>query len=369
MKTLTNYILKELIGPFFLSIIVFTFVMLIGNLIKLADLIISKGVDIISVGRLFFYLLPYLLSYTIPMATLTACLLAFGRLASDNEITAIRASGIRISNISFPAIIVALIISLGLIPINNRLIPKARYISRSIIKNIGIKTPTAYLEAGTFIKIFEDYIIFIHSIEDNVLKNIRIYQPREGKQTRTIVAERGEIVSKPEQNIIKLKLVNGTSDETDPRNPENFFKLNFKTYYMTLNTLGAFNTKKLDKKPKEMTLDELRKEYKKLKIKGVIGEDLAQILTEFHRKVSSSFSPLAFILIGIPIAIKTRRGERTIGFGISFAIIVLYWLMLAGSTACSLRELIPAWAAMWIPNAALSLTGIALFLSTGEKGT
>jgi len=368
MKILRNYALKETIGPFFLSIIVFTFVMIVGNLIKLADLIITKGVDIISVSKLFFYLLPYLLSYTIPMAMLTATLLAFGRLASDNEITAMRASGIRMLRISFPILTVALIVSLGLIPLNDKLIPRARYISRSMLKDIGVKRPAAYLEAGTFIKAFGDYIIFIHAIDKNTFKNIRIYQPQEGRQTRTIVAEEGEIISIPQKKVIRLKLVNGSSDEPDPRNPENFYKLNFKTYYMSLSTEGMFGSRKPDKKAKEMTLSELRKEYAKMKSKGIDKLELASILTEIHKKISLSFAPLVFVLIGIPAAIKTRRGEKTIGFGVSLAIIVLYWVLLAGATACSLRGNIPPWVAMWTPTAILSSIGILAFCFTAEKG-
>jgi lipopolysaccharide export system permease protein len=366
MRTLRNYLLKELIEPFFLSIVVFTFVLLVGNLIKLADLIISKGVDIVSVSRLFFYLLPYLLSYTIPMATLTACLLGFGRLASDNEITAMRASGISIFRMSAPAIIVSIIISVALIPLNDKLIPKARYISRSILKEIGVKKPVAYLEAGTFIKSFGDYIIFIYAIENNILKNIRIYQPQDDKQTRTIVAEQGEIISIPERHMVRLKLVNGTSDEPDPRNPGNFCKLNFKTYYVNLRANEAFDAGKLDKKPKEMSLAELGAEYKKMRGTGI---DLAPIRTEIHKKISLSFAPLVFVLIGIPLAIKTRRGERTIGFGISLAIIIIYWLMLAGTTALSLRGTVPAWLAMWSTNIVLGLAGALLFVLTGERGT
>lgn len=366
MRILRNYILKELIGPFFLSIIIFTFVLVVGNLIKLADLIITKGVDIVSVARLFFYLLPYLLSYTIPMAMLNACLLAFGRLAGDNEIIAMRATGIKTLRLSVPVIIASLILSTALIPLNDKLIPRARYISRSILKEIGIKSPAAYLEAGTFIKAFRDYIIFIHAIDRNTFKNIRIYQPQEGKQTRTIVAERGEIISIPNRNIIRLKLMNGTSDEPNPKNPESFYKLNFKTYYMNISTSGLDGSHKLDKKAKEMTLDELRSEYRKMKGKSI---DLAPILTEFHKKVSLSFAPLVFVLIGIPIAIKTRRGEKTIGFGVSLAILVVYWLMLAGSTAWSLKGAIPAWIAMWTPNIVLACAGILIFWLTGEKGS
>ncbi len=93
MRILRNYILKELLWPFLLSLVIFNFVLLMGNLIKLAELMVNKGVSIIFVLKLFLFLIPSLLSLTIPMAVLTATLLAFGRLASDNEITSMRASG------------------------------------------------------------------------------------------------------------------------------------------------------------------------------------------------------------------------------------------------------------------------------------
>jgi len=366
MRIIRNYILKEMAGPFFLSIIVFTFVLLVGNLVKLADLIINKDVDIFSVSKLFFYLLPYLLSFTIPMAMLSACLLVFGRMASDNEIMAMRAAGMRLTRIAAPVITLALLVSIALIPLNDKLIPRARYISRSILKEIGIKSPVAYLEAGTFIEAFEDYIIFIHAIDKDVLKNIRIYQPRQGKQTRTIVAQEGKIITIPEKNIIRLKLLNGTSDEPNPRDPDSFYKLNFRSYYMNLNTKGLERSGRIDKKAKEMTLDELRSEYAKMKGKRI---DLEPLLTEIHKKISLSFAPLALVLIGIPIAVKTRRGEKTIGFGVSMAILVLYWLMLAGFTACSLKGTLPAAIAMWAPNIIIATAGITVFILSGEKGT
>ena len=78
MRILRNYILKEIAGPLIGSLAVFTFVLLVGNIFKLADLMINKGVDIIDVIRLFLYLIPYILSYTIPMAILTATMVSAG---------------------------------------------------------------------------------------------------------------------------------------------------------------------------------------------------------------------------------------------------------------------------------------------------
>src|SRR3989338_6131284 len=192
MRILRKYILKELAGPFFFSFVIFTFAMLTGNLIKLADLVINKGVDFLSICKLFFYMLPWLFTFTVPMAVLSATLLTFGRLSADNEITAMRASGISLYRLVFPLVIVGLIISLISYELNDWILPRLRYESRKLIAQIGVKNPTAYLEAGTFIKAFKNYIVFIYGIEKNKLTNVRIYQPQEGRPTRTIIAARVE---------------------------------------------------------------------------------------------------------------------------------------------------------------------------------
>ncbi|PIW67728.1 MAG: hypothetical protein COW10_04550, partial [Candidatus Omnitrophica bacterium CG12_big_fil_rev_8_21_14_0_65_42_8] len=301
MKILRKYIIKEIIAMFLFSLVVFTFSLVAGNIVRLAELVINKGVDIRLVGRLFLYLIPFLLSYTIPMSILTSALLVFGRLSGDNEIVAIKASGINIYRLSSPLILIGLLFSLLSIVLNNDIIPNMHFESRKIVKNIGVKTPAAYLEPGTFIKSFKGYIIFIHEIDRNKLKGVRIYQPQDELSTRTIIAEKGEFITLDNQNAVKLKLINGTSDEPNPKNPTNFYKLNFKTYYLTLNVDESIaSSGYTEKKPKEMTFQEIKSEIKKL---GRYHVDTPSLVTEFHRKISISFASMVFIIIGIPLGI------------------------------------------------------------------
>jgi len=366
MKILRNYILKEIFKAFGLSITIFTFVLLTGNMVKVVDLIINKGVEILYVLKLFLFLIPYLLSYTIPMAILTATLLVFGRLSSDNEITAMRASGVSLFKIVFPVIVVGLLVSLVSLYINDRLVPKAHFATRKTLRDIGVRRPTAYIEAGTFIKEFEDYIIFIYGIKGNKLENIRIYQPREGKPIRTIVASRGEFIPIPEKHMLKLKLSDGITEEPIPTDPNNFYKLNFKTYYMTLNLEPPKKTSKnIKKKSKDMTFQELREEVKEVQARGII--DVSPLLTRIHKKISMSFSSLAFILMGLPLAIKTRRSEKSIGFGISLAILVVYWTILAAGNVFALKKYLDPWISMWLPNIIFVGLGSFLLYKTGRK--
>lgn len=356
MKILRNYFLKEFIGPLFLALGVLTFVMMLGNLVKITDLVINKGVDIYSVLKLFLLMIPYLLTYTLPIAALTAVLMSLGRLSSDNEIVTIKASGINLFTLILPLIIVGVILSLVLVIFNDRVIPYAHYASRKTLIDVGIKNPTAALEPGVFIDSFEKYILFIYRIDKNKLTNVRIYEPQgEDKPTRTIVAKYGEFIAIPEKKIVKLKLTSGTSDEPDLEKPGNFYKLNFKTYFITLSMANTQNKDKVQKKPKDMTIQELKNEIKKLRAEGI---DPSPLSTQIHEKIALAFSCVVFILLGSSLAIITRRREKTINFGIAFVIVGVYYLLLMGSEAISLQG--SPIIAMWLPNIILGAIGAVL---------
>ncbi len=360
MRILRNYFLKEFIGPLFLALGVLTFVMLLGNLIKIADLVINKGVDIVSVSKLFLFMMPSLIKYTLPISALAAVLLSLGRLSGDNEIIAIRSSGINLFTLISPLLIVGLILSLILVIFNDRVIPYAHYASRKTLVEVGVKNPTAALEPGVFINSFQNYILFIYNVDQkkNKLGNVRIYEPQgEGKPTRTIVARSGEFISIPEKNIVKLKLIDGTSDEPDPNNPTNFYKLNFKTYFMNLNLSQNQDKNKVEKKPKDMTIQELNDEIIKLKRENI---DPVPLITEIHEKIALAFSCFIFLLLGIPVALITHRSEKSINFGIAFLIVGIYYILLMGSEALSLQGYLIPQFAMWIPNAVMGAIGVFL---------
>lgn len=356
MKILRNYFLKEFIGPLFMALGVLTFVMILGNLIKIAELVINKGVDIFSVAKLFIFMIPYLLTYTLPIAALTATLLSLGRLSNDNEIVATKACGINLFALISPLLIVGAILSLMLVIFNDRVIPYAHFATRKTLIEIGVKNPASALEPGVFINSFEKYVLFIYRIDENRLYNIRIYEPRENKPTRTIVAKKGEFIAIPEKNIVKLKLIDGTADEPDPENPANFFKMNFKTYFITLNLAQAQKNDNIGKKPKDMTILELNTEIEKLKKENI---DPTPLITEIHGKIALAFSTFVFILLGSSLAIITRRREKSINFGIAFVTVGIYYLLFIGAEALSLQGYLNPAFAMWLPNLILGLVGAA----------
>lgn len=364
MRILRDYILKDFFHSFTLSIVVFTFVLLVGNIIQLANLIINKGIDIISVFKLFLYLIPWLLAFTLPVAALTGVILSFGRISSDGELIAMKASGISLYRISTPIVLIGIIFSFLSFFLNDQISPTASFASRRIIKEIGIKRPEAALEEGTFIRGFESYVIFIHEINGNKFKNIRVYQPQEGKPTRTIVAESGEINSSPEKNVVELKLYNGTSEEPSVTDPDTFYKLNFKTYSMSLDLSKIIKKENIQKKMREMNLKELNAEIDNFTKQNI---DPRPVYVEIYKKINMSAASFVLILIGIPLGIKAHRSEKSIGFGISLLIFAVYWGAFLGGVAAALQGVVSPFWGVSLPNMIFFMIGLVLFIQAGKR--
>ncbi len=347
MRILRYYILRECVGPFFLALGVLTCVFLLGNLIQLAHMVINKGVSLVVVGRVFALYIPLLLGYTLPIACLVSVMLGFSRLSTDNEILAMRASGIYLKRLLTPLVFLGVIFSLTAFLLNDRVIPAAHHAQRKLLKTLGVKNPTALLEPGVFIHAFEGQVVFIHKIVGNRLFNVTIYQPQpDDRPPRAIIARMGEFTPVPGKNQILLKLIDGTMDEIDFKNPDRYYKLNFKNFFLTLDV--SSKKAKIDKKPKSMTLDELKEERRRMQ---ELLMDTGRLDTEYHRRLSWSLAPLVFILFGFPLAVITNKREKSANVLLAMLAAALYYLMTLGCEALSIEHVAPAAFIMWVPTA------------------
>jgi lipopolysaccharide export system permease protein len=312
-------------------------------------------VSLSTIGKVFLLYVPLLLGYTLPIACIISVILAFSRLSADNEILAMRACGIYLKSILPPLIIIGTILSLFTFILNDRIIPYTHHEQRKMLKSLGTKNPTALLEPGVFINSFKNQTIFIHRIEANKLFNVTIYQHQpDEKPTRTIIAKRGEFSAVPGKNQIILKLIDGSSDEPNLENPNNFYKLRFNTLFITLDALEG--EKKIQKKPRSMTLKELKAEIDKFE-RLFIKEP--RLKTEYYRKITWAFSPMIFILLGFPLAVITNKREKSANIIIAFLAVAVYYLLSLGCEALSLEDIIPSHIIMWGPNA---IAGAAMFI-------
>lgn len=352
--------LKEFFAALLLSLFVLTFVMVLGNIVYLVGLVISKGVAMLTILKLLFYTIPFSLQFVLPISIMAALLLSLGRLSSDNEIISIRASGMSTFKLILPFMVLGLVFSLFSILLNDHVIATSHLKRRKLMMEIGAKNPSVALEPGIFINDFEKYIIFVYEIDGNKFRHIRIYEPQgDDKPPRTIIAKRGEFIAVPEKNMLKLKLIDGTSDEVNPTDPDSIYKMNFHTYFMTLDFAKGGSGQNIGKKPKDMTLKELWSEIKGLRKMKIDDSPLA---TEFHKKIAMSFSSMVFFLLGVPLGIITRRREKAANIAMAVLVVGVYFILTLCVEALCKEGNLAASSGMWIPNIIFGAAGV--YLST-----
>jgi len=353
MRILRNYILKECLQPFTLSITVLTSVFLLGYLPQLANKVINNGVSLAAMSQIFLYYIPILLGYTLPIACLITVILTFGHMSAENEILAMRASGIHLLRLLTPLVVIGIILCMVVFLLNDRIIPQAYDAQTRILQETGAQDPSAMLEPGSFINAFDKYIIFIYRMEGDILYGIRIYQPAPNKPTRTIIAEEGEFVHVPGRDQLMLKLLNGTSDEPDLRNPNNIYKLNFQQSFIRMN-LAKKNTK-AEKKSKAMTLQELSNKIANLRKLSI---DPSPLLAEYHRRMAWSLSPLLFILLGFPFAAITHRRAQSANLLYALLFAAPYYILSLACQGMAAQNVLNPILLMWAPNGLALLVAI-----------
>jgi len=366
MDVIKRYIVGEFAGAFLFALGIFTLVFTVGNLIPVADFIINKGANIFSVLKLFGLLIPSLLTYTVPSSILLGTLLAFGRLAADSEMQAMLYSGMNLRRLTMPVIILAFAISMFCALVNDRIATEFGFEQRRMVKEIGVRNPRALIEPGVFTR-FGGYIIFAYGAEKDRLKNVRVYLPKEGQPTRTVVAESVEIDFEKEKNVIHLKMRDGTSQEQSPTDPNLFYNLNFKNYEMTVNIDDIVKSSQIQKKIREKTIMELASDIRTLgSVKGDHLElRLCQI--EIHKKIALAASCLVFVLVGMPLAIKIHRREKVTSFGVGLVVFGVYWGLFLTGLVLGENGTIPPWLGAWMANIIVGCFGIFLFWRISKR--
>ncbi|MCD6460313.1 LptF/LptG family permease, partial [bacterium] len=367
------YIIKHLLISFFFTLTIFTFMLFTGSLFKIIQMFLGK-ISIFFVVRFFMYSIPYLLSYAIPMAFLTGVLLLFGQLSAENEITALKASGVSVYRIITAPIIMGIALTVLCVFINDVVLPSCHYQLRQLKNEIGKKSPMALIEPGVIINQFDNYLIYVDEINDNQLKNISIQQEIPNKSPRFIKAETGTIELDSKRNLLILKLRDvmiEQQSENDNSGTPDFIHAKMGMVPIELQLDPEYKNKRHRsyKRMKDYKIRELYAQKKelqeRLKIAGQYGKDMlrikiSKILTEINTRISLAASCLSLLFIGVALGIKTHRSEKTIGIPISLALFAVnYGFTLFGKALNKHPDFFP-YLIVWIPNIILCVLGLFL---------
>lgn len=364
VKILHLYIGGQLLKTFGIALVVFTFILLMGNVIRIVDLL-ERGVPGGLLLKFFLSFIPYLLAFSIPMAILTSSLLTFGRLSSDNEIIAMRACGISYYKIFTSGIALALALTLVSYVVNAILAPRAHYMMRQLRYKVGEQSPEALLEPGVFIDYFKPYQFYIGEKDGQLFKDVIVYEKLEDNRTRFLKAQSGEIRA-DESGQVLFKIYDGTMEEPPREGEAASLSATFKTYVVKMN---VNEDEEVPKKMADYTMGELFAKIGKFRgmmrsASPMLKRDLARRISVTRVEVSErfvyTFCALAFMMVGMPLGITTHRGETSIGGAISLALVGLNYSFIICMEALQNKVWLQPHLLVWIPNIVFAVIGPVL---------
>jgi lipopolysaccharide export system permease protein len=439
MRILSRYVLKQLIAPFTFAVTALTLLMLLDQLAKQFHKLVGKGLGARVIFEVFFYSIPFILAVIIPMAVLVAVLYAFNRLAADNEIAAMKASGVSLARIAAPVVLAATLVGAGMVWFNDTVLPDANYRLASLRVSIGRKQPTFALQERRVNEVIERRLFLQAAHIDNAtsqLENVTIWDERDPERSRTIYADSGSMAFNEAQTDLYLTLFDGKILETRESSPETLTEVWFGKNDIRISEVGNELNRDLSRyrSDRELPIDSMMAQVREAKVEAQRVEDVSQAMAmaatsrrlgglapeeaelapadtagpvaeawktgrrlevpssaynsfranaiqlQRHRETANRFEVeiwkkftipaacIVFVLIGVPVAVRFRRGGVGLVVGVSLAVFCLYYVALIGGEKLADRRLLSPALAMWSPNILFGLIGITGFFQARRAG-
>lgn len=255
MRLLPRYIARELVMPFIFALGIIVFILFINFFLRAVDRFLGKGLDLFTILEYLFLNLAWIVALAVPMAVLIATLMAFGRLSEDNEINALRASGISFLTILRPALLFGTAICLLLIFFNTKILPEMNFHARLLAGDIRKMRPGLDIEPGHFIDNIPNYSMIIRGKEGNLMEDVRIFSKASKEVQTSIYSKTGELSTL--DDAIILTLYDGEIHELDLNNFSNYRRINFEKHIITIpaDDLMLNRRDTANRSDREMTLD------------------------------------------------------------------------------------------------------------------
>ena len=367
MKIINRYLFKEIIKLLGIILFVLTFVLLMGKILQLMDLMV-KGVEPSQIFRLILFLLPSFLVFTIPISLLISILIALGRLSSDNELTVLKASGISLYRITPPVLLIAVISFIMTTFTTFFLVPYSNMAAKALLFNVARDKASIGIKEKVFNADFNGIVLYAEKIpyDGRFMKGVLVSDQRSTEEPGTIIAKKAFLVSDPKSLKVTLRLENGTIYFVN-ENFKNFRKMDFKYYDINLDISSALeDAKNLNTKAiKEMTPGEL---IKKLKNSNLNDKSYRESAIEFYKKFSLPSSCLVFSILAIPLGVRTHhRSVKSRGFTVGLLTILLYYLLQLGCDGMVAAGRLSPLLGSLIPNLLFTLTGISLYFAAATE--
>lgn len=360
MRRLDRYVLGEILGPLALGFFLYTFILLLRVFFRSADLIIRSDVAPETIGQLLLLSLPNIVVLTIPMSFLFAILIAVGRLSSDSELVAIRASGVSLFSLYRPILFLSAILAGINLYLMIVALPSGNYALQRLQVEIMTQGISEEVQPRVPHTGWEDQMLYVFEAPpgDRLWKGVFLTDAIPAGETQIHVAEWGEARASQDGSSVVLSLSDVVTHRVDLNQPETYNAIRHKEIEIALATIDPAQAAVSVKRGlREMPLRELRRTMNDPETSPTI-RNLAEV--ELHKKFSIPFACLVFGLLGLPLGFTNSRGGRSSGFAISIGVILVYYILLNWGEDFAKKGSAPAEVTVWLPNLLLLTLGLIL---------
>ncbi|MBI3001168.1 MAG: LPS export ABC transporter permease LptF [Deltaproteobacteria bacterium] len=361
-RTLERYILSEILPPFLIGLLAFTVILLTARILRLVELVVTRGLPLLRIMKLLGLILPTFLELTLPMALLLGIFLGLTRLSNDQEILALKASGISPFYLLRPVGLLALLVSLITFLTAAWLRPHALLAVKKELYDIAKTHIASGLKERVFNDDFPNVLIYVEELvpPGNSSQGVLIVDRRNPAREMIIFAKVALILPDEESKTVSLKLLDGTVYERE-RNRPGFSQTHFNIYHFKLDLEEAFSpTQKKERGPREMSL---RRLVKTIFLKREQGLQATDEIVEYHQRLSLALAPLVLSLLGLSFVLMPTRARATRSWGLSVCLFwfLAYYALLSLGKALAERQILPPAPALWLPTVVLGLMAAHFF--------
>lgn len=359
MRILNTYITKNLLLVFSASIIVMTFLMISASVLRVLKYVQAAGFE--AIFEIVLLSFPEALTYAMPIAILVSTTLVFSRMSAENEITAMRASGIGLWEITAPGLVLSIIVSILCFHLNMNVIPNCKFQIRNFGKTIGINNPTAILEEGRSVQLDNGQSIFIEKREGNKLYNVKMELSKNSKIDQEIHAKFGEIKTYPREkrfelilNEIVIKEFKLKADGTMQIN-----RIPGDSITVPYDAAHEINKQPLARKGKYLGLTDTLARIKILEEQNKT-KNATYLLFSINKQMALALSPFAFFIMAMPFGFRSSRAETSSGLIVAVFIMIAYFIVIFLAEAVKKKANLHPEIIVWIPNVIYQIVGIFL---------
>ena len=365
MKILDRYVIRQVLMPFGLGLLVFTFLFIIPELMKYAEEYISKGAPTAVIVRLVIALVPMALGLTIPMSLLLGLLVTFGRLSADREFVALQACGVSPLRLMRPVALLSVVCTVATAYDLMVSVPDANQTFREITFNVVATRAEGEVKPRVFYEEFPNIVLYVREVpQTGGWNGVFMADNRSGEGAAIYQARHGRIVIDRQKQTVEVVLEDGTRHTADAAGKYDIYRFTDRLV-LRLDPERMFPSGGIPKGDREMSIGELRARAAELQSQGTYPHNQ---LFEIHKKLSIPTACLIFGLIGLALGATNRRDGKLANFVFGLAVIFAYYLLLLLGQSLNKGHYVAPWFGAWLPDIVLGVLGLLLFKARNKAG-